>query len=109
MSKSSEYHKLYSTARWKRLRLAQLALQPLCRMDLEMSRIVPGEVVDHIKPHKGDMTLFFDPSNLQTLCKACHDGHKRAQEMSSDGLLRGAGLGGEPLDLAHPWYGGGAV
>ena len=30
-------------------------------------------VVDHIVPHKGDRGLFFDPSNVWTLCKHDHD------------------------------------
>lgn len=30
-------------------------------------------ICDHIKPHKGDMDLFHDANNLQTLCKRCHD------------------------------------
>ncbi len=28
--------------------------------------------VDHIKPHNGDLALFWDESNWQSLCKACH-------------------------------------
>jgi len=30
-------------------------------------------VVDHIKPHRGDKTLFWERSNWQALCKQCHD------------------------------------
>ena len=36
--------------------------------------------VDHIKPHKGDKALFFDPDNVWTLCKGCHDGWKAQVE-----------------------------
>jgi 5-methylcytosine-specific restriction protein A len=36
-------------------------------------------VVDHIQPHKGDLTLFWDRSNWQPLCKRCHD-RKTARE-----------------------------
>ncbi len=32
-----------------------------------------AEVVDHIRPHRGDMRLFWDPSNWQGLTKADHD------------------------------------
>ena len=28
--------------------------------------------VDHIEPHKGDDTLFWDQDNWQPLCKPCH-------------------------------------
>jgi 5-methylcytosine-specific restriction protein A len=30
-------------------------------------------VVDHIVPHRGREQLFWDESNWQALCKACHD------------------------------------
>jgi 5-methylcytosine-specific restriction endonuclease McrA len=30
-------------------------------------------VVDHIQPHKGDETLFWDENNWQPLCRQCHD------------------------------------
>jgi 5-methylcytosine-specific restriction enzyme A len=33
----------------------------------------PATVVDHIKPHKGDYGLFWDPANHQGLCKPHHD------------------------------------
>ncbi len=38
-------------------------------------------VVDHIKPHRGDETLFWDPSNLQTVSKAYHDSEKQKQDL----------------------------
>ncbi|MDD4570646.1 MAG: HNH endonuclease signature motif containing protein [Tepidanaerobacteraceae bacterium] len=46
---------------------------------LKAKRITPATVVDHIKPHKGDVKLFFDINNLQSLCKTCHD-RKTAKE-----------------------------
>ena len=73
-------------------------------MHLEIGRAVVANVVDHITAHRGDMGRFLDTGNLQSLCKPCHDGHKQAQEHNAGGILRGAGHGGQPLDLAHPWY-----
>ena len=35
--------------------------------------IKAAEVVDHVIPHKGDVVLFWDSRNWQSLCKACHD------------------------------------
>lgn len=66
--------------------------------------MVGATVVDHVKPHRGDLELFLDRTNLQSLCKPCHDAHKQAQEHNADGVLRGAGHDGRPLDLAHPWH-----
>jgi hypothetical protein len=28
--------------------------------------------VDHIRPHRGDMRLVFDVTNLRVLCRSCH-------------------------------------
>ena len=37
-------------------------------------------VVDHIKPHRGDPDLFWDPENLQASSKAYHDKVKQSLE-----------------------------
>ena len=100
----SDYHHLYNRAAWRRLREHQLRTEPLCRLDKQLGKLVPATVADHVKPHRGDLELFFDAGNLQSLCKTCHDAHKQAQEHNADGLMRGAGHDGRPLDLAHPWH-----
>jgi 5-methylcytosine-specific restriction endonuclease McrA len=33
---------------------------------------VPAVEVDHVKPHKGSATLFWNWSNWQALCTSCH-------------------------------------
>lgn len=100
----SQHKHLYNSARWKRMRARQLESEPLCRMHAELGQLVGATVVDHVKAHRGDVELFFDHDNLQSLCKPCHDAHKQAQEHSASGVLRGAGHDGRPLDLAHPWH-----
>ncbi|MCV2877597.1 HNH endonuclease [Sedimentimonas flavescens] len=37
-------------------------------------------VADHKIPHRGDVDLFWSVSNLQCLCKPCHDRFKQAEE-----------------------------
>lgn len=32
----------------------------------------PADHVDHVAPHRGDEELFWDISNLQSLCRSCH-------------------------------------
>nr|WP_243256973.1 HNH endonuclease signature motif containing protein [Rhizobium skierniewicense] len=49
------------------------------RIDGNTSRLV----ADHKIPHRGDEALFWDESNLQCLCKPCHDGLKQRQERNS--------------------------
>lgn len=68
-----EASRLYSTARWHRLRLSILNDEPLCRHCTEQGLVVPATVVDHVRRHNNDPNLFYDYGNLQSLCKSCHD------------------------------------
>ena len=60
-------------ARWQKARLGYLRSHPLCRACEDVGRVTLATVVDHKVPHRGDMALFWDPSNWQSLCKTCHD------------------------------------
>lgn len=97
----ADWHHLYNTKRWKALRLYRLAIAPKCRFCEQANKLVPACVVDHIKPHKGNLELFWDETNLQSLCKRCHDGTKQAAERN--GYERGCAADGAPLDPAHHW------
>jgi 5-methylcytosine-specific restriction enzyme A len=73
----------YSTAKWQRLRWSILVRdlftcqRPGCgRIEADTSQLV----ADHIDPHRGDEAKFWDPLNLQCLCKRCHDTVKQAEE-----------------------------
>lgn len=76
---STAWHGLYSSRLWtQQLRPAQLLREPFCQAPdcdgiRETGRPSRATVVDHIRPHRGDMALFSDPANLQSLCKRCHD------------------------------------
>lgn len=60
---------------WAKARKQYLAAHPLC-----CRCGAPASVVDHIKPHKGNQTLFWDRFNWQPLCQPCHSGPKQAEE-----------------------------
>lgn len=60
-------------SRWNRARVRYLKEHPLCVKCMEEHRLVKATVVDHVVPHRGDAVLFWDESNWQPLCKACHD------------------------------------
>ncbi len=68
----TDYH-MYKTSRWQQLRTNQLHNEPLCAVCKQENRLTPATVADHITPHKGDYRLFHNASNLQSLCKQCHD------------------------------------
>ena len=66
--------------KWRVYRLSFLKANPLCVYCAKTGRVTIATVVDHIVPHRGDMTLFWQASNHQALCKACHDSVKRQQK-----------------------------
>ena len=51
-----------------------LVNEPLCRMCKAQGQLVPAVIVDHIVPHKGDESLFWNVENWQSLCRGHHDG-----------------------------------
>ena len=97
MANDSAWHHLYRTAAWKRLRQAQLSAEPLCRFCLITEDVTEATVCDHIKPHKGDLDLFYDPRNLQSLCKHHHDSAKQSIERGKKIVTYD--LDGYPIEL----------
>ena len=75
MAKPSTRSRLYGR-RWRKARLQHLTVEPLCRLCAQLGKTVAATVVDHIKPHKGDEALFWDPGNWQSLCQPCHQAHR---------------------------------
>lgn len=92
----------YKTPEWKALRLATFLRDVYqCRRCGAVVGKRGEATCDHIRPHRGDRALFFDPSNLQTLCKPCHDGPKQRDE--ARGYAEGCDLTGRTIDPGHPW------
>ena len=59
--------------KWQLASKAHLKVNPLC-VDCEaMGRVRLAEVVDHIQAHRGDMVMFWDKSNWQSLCTYHHN------------------------------------
>lgn len=59
-------------SRWQKARKAFFARSPLCNQCLKNGKITAATVVDHVLPHRGNMKLFWDTSNWQSLCSTCH-------------------------------------
>ena len=68
------------TRAWQKARKKYLEAHPLCVECMKEGRYVRATDVDHIKPHRGDRSLFWDRSNWQALCKRCHDRKTRNQD-----------------------------
>jgi len=66
-----EVSRLYNSARWRALRVRQLAAHPWCAICLVAQRYTPATDVDHIERHGGDPVKFF-AGPFQSLCAACH-------------------------------------
>lgn len=78
---TSPIRRLYSTARWRRLRWevltgARFTCARCGRLEGDTSLLE----CDHIEPHRGCEVLFWRRDNLQCLCKPCHAGAKQREE-----------------------------
>jgi 5-methylcytosine-specific restriction endonuclease McrA len=87
--------------RWQRTRLQHLRMHPLCVMCEQQGVIRVATVVDHKVPHRGDMVLFWDPNNRQSLCVPHHSRDKQLIENGAP--LPGGDALGQPTDPNHHW------
>ena len=91
----------YQLGIWRRRREAHLRIEPLCRFCLQSGLVVPAEIADHIEHHRGDWNKFLT-SELQSLCKRCHNSTKHRLEVR--GYNVDVGEDGYPIDPRHPRY-----
>jgi 5-methylcytosine-specific restriction enzyme A len=83
----SSSHRLYGH-KWRLASKAYLVKHPWCKACMaDRWEHRAAQVVDHVKPHRGDIGLFWDSSNWQPLCKECHD-RKTAREDGGFGRKR---------------------
>lgn len=86
-SKRPNAHQRGYDRRWKRERLLFLRAHPMCECEVCNGQMLPATVVDHIVPHRGNRTLFWDQSNWCAMAKSCHD-RKTALEDGGFGNAR---------------------
>lgn len=67
--------------RWERERKYFILKHPFCAACNKKKIITLGTEVDHVVPHKGDMILFWNQDNWQTLCHSCHSRKTAAEDM----------------------------
>ena len=97
-----KWNHLYALPVWRQLRASHLRTNPLCVKCEEEGIANPGNTVDHRVPHKGNMELFLDPTNFDTLCATHHSSTKQMEERH--GYAPGANEDGTPADPRHPWF-----
>jgi 5-methylcytosine-specific restriction endonuclease McrA len=95
-----QHDHLYNNKRWVHLRLRRLRREPLCATCLRHARVTAANVVDHIVKHNGDLGLFWDEANHQSLCYSCHNSTK--QSIERRGYDSTIGHDGWPIDPTHP-------
>lgn len=79
--RESSYKRGYNS-KWRKDRAEWLAKHPFC----VVCNSIATEV-DHKTPHKGDMKLFWDKTNWQSMCSSCHSA-KTAREDGGFGNKR---------------------
>jgi 5-methylcytosine-specific restriction enzyme A len=98
-SKAIAYRAMYRTPEWRRISAAQLAAEPNCRMCEQEGRTTRATVCDHVTPHRGDSTLFFN-GPFQSLCDGHHCSAKqRIEARGFDSIVDASGW---PIDPRHP-------
>lgn len=105
--RNQEFLHLYGTA-WKKARAAFLRENPLCAECQRQGRLTPANTVDHVKAHRGDLTLFWDRSNWEALCRSCHSRVTAARDggfgnKPSNKASQSCGVDGLPTDVRHHW------
>lgn len=71
-------------AAWDRASAAFKCAHPLCLGCQAIGRIEPATVTDHVKPHRGDMAVFWDSSLWQPACDWHHNEVKQRLERLFD-------------------------
>lgn len=82
--------------RWRKARETFLRRNPLCVFCSQQGKVQKADVVDHIKPHKGDVKVFWNTKNLQSLCFHCHNSIKQRMENGKE--IKVIGEDGFPID-----------
>ena len=77
------WRRWYNSKLWRQRRAEQLTAEPYCRRHARRGETVVATVANHIKPHRGNWTLFAE-GELECLCKPCHDGEAQREDIASD-------------------------
>jgi 5-methylcytosine-specific restriction protein A len=70
----------YKTPAWQAIRIQVFVRDAYTCQMKGCGKVTSRPIADHVRPHRGDRARFFNPGNVQTLCKPCHDGAKQRAE-----------------------------
>lgn len=90
--------------KWVGMRKRWLKDHPICaRCKRDRNSVVVATIVDHKIPHRGNLALFLDYTNFQSLCQRCHSGTKQRED--NRGYSDAMDIDGRYTDPKHPRYG----
>jgi 5-methylcytosine-specific restriction enzyme A len=96
----------YTTQRWQRLRKLKLQADPLCQPCLEVGRIEPATVADHLVAIKAGGQVYPPLGGLMSCCESCHNTKTRVVEQLgrkfTPKVINGCDVNGRP-DNQLPW------
>lgn len=103
------YRRLYNTARWQRIRSAQLRAHPLCQRCEARGFVIAATVCNHVDPKTKESEATFFDGPFNSLCAPCHDGPVQSEERTGQAVDRiGASsevrADGFPADARHRFY-----
>ncbi len=99
----TQFKHLYGTARWKRLRRAQLEREPLCSMCAKRGRVTEATVCNHTLGHPdGETEDQFWSGPFDSQCNDCHNGDTARIERGAT-QLKGCDDDGWPIDAGPAW------
>ena len=71
--------KMRNSIRYRIMRARHMDDNPLCALCLESGMVVAATELDHVVPLRIDPDRFWDTTNIQSLCRQCHE-NKTAEE-----------------------------
>ena len=73
LARKTPMRKLYSTKRWEATRREVITSDPVCKLcGMRASQVAHHKIRAQVYAAR-DMEMFFDLSNLEGVCKSCHD------------------------------------
>ena len=93
--------RLYDSVQWRKVAKRFLSANPLCAICREIGRDTAATTVHHKIKHEGNVELFWDEDNFESVCASCHSGIVRVVE--HHGFSQACDINGLPLDSNHPF------
>jgi 5-methylcytosine-specific restriction enzyme A len=89
-------------AAWDRASRGHRARHPLCAYCALVDEVKASDLTDHLYPHRGDQTLFWNKTYWVSACHDCHNGFKQRVERKGRAALDDLAIRLGLTPLPHP-------